>query len=372
MAHKIALTIKPTMSCNMYCKHCFNGESINNPKILPIETACRFIEITARDYDDIKVTFHGGEPSLAGYEYYKTFYEYQKKIAKIYGVSFANSFTTNGLLLNDKFINLFISNNVQVNLSFDGPYNDVLRNNTDKVYSNICQLQNKGVNLHIFCTIAKEGSDDLVNIYKWFRDRKLNFKMLPIEPRGFARKKQDMLLDTDTFIKSLSKAYRLWLKDKATAMHMYTFQQFATARRDSQYKPYWFNREVALNPDGKIYPFGRPNDVDFYLGNPEKVEHLDDCFDCSEYNRMRNILQNLFMKRCEICPSFNTCHGVSLFMSYMYASDEYTLNSACEKTNAIFQEVLRINDEVIDEFQKGDFCQYNDYVIKVFQDYIST
>ena len=36
MVHEIALTIKPTMKCNMKCRHCFNGDSLNGSEMLPV------------------------------------------------------------------------------------------------------------------------------------------------------------------------------------------------------------------------------------------------------------------------------------------------------------------------------------------------
>ena len=37
MIHEIALTIKPTMKCNMRCKHCFNGNDLNKSDIIKLQ-----------------------------------------------------------------------------------------------------------------------------------------------------------------------------------------------------------------------------------------------------------------------------------------------------------------------------------------------
>ena len=133
----IAITIKPTLACNMYCKHCFNGEYMNNLERLPLETALKVIELASDEYSNVKVTFHGGEPTMMGYTFYSDFYEFQHKMKNEKQTKFSNYFTTNGLLLDEKFIELLGKNNVLINISFDGPFNDVLRYDTEKVYSHI-------------------------------------------------------------------------------------------------------------------------------------------------------------------------------------------------------------------------------------------
>ena len=82
MIHKIALTIKPTMACNMKCRHCFNGDSMNCKSFIDIDTVYRFIKIAASENNDVKITFHGGEPTLAGYDFYKKIFEYEKQLSK--------------------------------------------------------------------------------------------------------------------------------------------------------------------------------------------------------------------------------------------------------------------------------------------------
>ena len=36
--NEISVTIKPTMACNMKCKHCFNGEKFCDTKVLEISS----------------------------------------------------------------------------------------------------------------------------------------------------------------------------------------------------------------------------------------------------------------------------------------------------------------------------------------------
>lgn len=366
MIHEIALTIKPTMRCNMHCKHCFNGDYLNNGGLVDINEVYRFLEVAAKQYKDVKVTFHGGEPTLAGYDFYDSVFSYQHRLTEKYGSIFSNLFTTNGLLLDDKLSDLLIGNNTLINISFDGPFNSILREQTEKVYNTICMLQQKNARMRIFCTVCNPTYINLVDTYKWFRDKKLNFKILPIEPRGFANENKDFLMNPVEFVDKLSETYRMWLKDTSSEIRVYTFEEFSRLRCNTQFKEYWFNREIALNPDGRIYPFGRPNDIHYCLGTPSKIDSLDECFSSDEYLRLRSDIEEYWSEFCGSCESKHICRGVLMCMSYVYGNEKNSLIASCNMSTHIFKAILEINDQVINDFKNGNGYLYNSYVQKQF------
>lgn len=366
MVHEIALTIKPTMNCNMRCKHCFNGDSLNKSNMIDCSAVFYFIEAACKEYKDVKVTFHGGEPTLAGVDFYKDVFDFQTKMSNEYGVIFSNNFTTNGLLLTEELMDLLIQRNALMNISFDGPYNDVLRGYSEIVYKKICEVKSKGGRVRAFCTISKESYEHLQEIYEWFNERAIDFKILPIEPRGYAAIDRELLMDTDKFIKTLSAVYKYWIKDKNCNVKFYTFEEFASLRRTTQFKPFWFNREIALNPDGKIYPFGRPNDVQFCLGSAVPSLKLHDCFETEEYKRMLDILSGYRKVYCEKCDAAYVCNGVCICMSYMYVQEKELLEYSCNQSRHIFSSILDINDQIQKDFDNGQGDQYSDVIKRKF------
>lgn len=372
MIEQIALTIKPTLSCNMKCLHCFNGDSSKTTDFIDKESVYNFLEVAAKEYKNVKVTFHGGEPSLAGFDFYNDIFKFQHYLIKKYNTVFSNLFTTNGLNLDDKLIDLLIQNNTLINISFDGPFNYILRQQGEIVYKNICKVQKKNARLRIFCTISEQSYPYLLDIYKWFKKRKLDFKILPIEPRGYAyENKESLIKNSDNFIESLVKTYKYWIKDKDCKIRFYTFEEFSRLRNNMQFKPFWFNREIALNPDGKIYPFGRPNDVQFCLGISKDIKSLKSCFNSDEYLRMISILKSIRNKLCKECDSIGVCNGVCVCMSYMYTSNYKILEKSCELSNKIFMNILKINKDIINDFKNGNANCYNDTIKKNFKLYLS-
>ena len=190
----ISLTIKPTNLCNFRCKHCFNGEHLYDKELLSIELACKTLELVAKKYNTIKVTFHGGEPTLVGKKYYEDLFAYEKELKKKYDVSFHHIFQTNGFLLDEKFIDMLISEKTLISISFDGLHNDILRSNTEEVYKVIELVQSKNGRLRVFCVETAKSILNLKETYEWFKSKNINYKILPIQPRGFAENQNELIL----------------------------------------------------------------------------------------------------------------------------------------------------------------------------------
>lgn len=369
MVHEIALTIKPTMACNMRCKHCFNGTFMKDTRLVDLASVLRFLDIAAVEFQDIKVTFHGGEPTLAGYDFYREVFRHEEKLFKAYGVGFTNLFTTNGLLLSDRLLELLMKHNTLINISFDGPCNSELREHTAQVLRGIKRVQNKGARLRIYCTVSAPSLPHLRETYEWFKENDLDFKILPIEPRGRAETSRALLMDIECFLDQLEQLYKIWLTDRSCNIRFYTFQEFAKLRRNVQFKPYWFHREIALNPDGLIYPFGRPNDVNFCLGSPFDVEKISECFRSDVYERLRSNIRACTERQCGTCGSFHICRGVCICMAYVYGDDPNSLEYECQMSDGIFRRILAVNDRVVEDFRLGKSRPYNDFVKHAFRNF---
>lgn len=362
----ISLTIKPTNLCNFRCKHCFNGENLLDENLLPIETALKTLELISKQYDDIKVTFHGGEPTLVGKDYYYKIFKHNKILKEKYNVSFSYIFQTNGFLLNEDFINLLISENVLISISFDGPHNDILRSNTSSIYDTIKFIQKKKGRLRVFCVESSKSIDNLIETYEWFKSNNINYKILPIQPRGFAENEKDLILDINHYTEILMQLYKKWLTDKNNNIILYTFEEFLRLQENVTFKDLWFDRKLSLNSDGKLYPFGRPYDTNFCLGDPLVINNIDNCFQSKEYINLKNILNQKIKEKCNTCNAYNVCGGTCLCSSYVYGNDDRMLDYACSFAEKIFTSVININKEIQLNISNKEANFYNSKVIAYY------
>ena len=65
-------------------------------------------------------TWQGGEPTLAGLDFYRRVIELQKKHARA-GITIANSIQTNGVLLDENWCQFLAEHHWPVGISIDGP-----------------------------------------------------------------------------------------------------------------------------------------------------------------------------------------------------------------------------------------------------------
>ena len=212
---------------------------------------------------------------------------------------------------------------------------------------------------------AKSVSD-LIQTYEWFKTHKLDYKILPVQPRGFAEDQFDLILDIPEYIEKLMELYHYWLTDKDCNIRFYTLEEFAHLRENSEFKPLWFDRKLSLNADGKIYPFGRPYDVNFCLGDPSSVVSIDDCFKSDSYNELKQILKDKIIKTCNTCEAFSICRGSCLCSSFVYGNSSDMLEYSCKLAEKTFMNVVKINNEVIKDIEEGNTDKYNPRALKIF------
>jgi len=366
MKEQIDLTIKPTMNCNISCKHCFNGDTFRDNEKLDINLAIVLMEKACLEYRKVKVIFHGGEPTLVGMKFYSEFYKRQQELQDQYGTVFENHFTTNGILLTNDFIDLLHLNNVLINISFDGPFNDILRQRTEKVKEVIFNVRDKGCRIRCFCTITKESVLHLPEIYEWFKGNRLDFKTLPIEKRGFAKNANNLIMTPEILASKFEEMYHIWIYDKDCNISYSTMEEFTTLKRDRPYKKEWFGRKITLHPNGQLFTFGRPNDIHYCIGNPSDINKISDCFETESYKAFLKRLETIRSSRCPKCFSKTICGGLNINISYLYEDDLELIDYSCRQSTLIDKRIIKINDEIVKKIANGEGSEFNDFVKKAF------
>ena len=113
--------VKPVGNfCNLRCVYCFySGLEQGRKKIMNFSVLEELISSLACLGDKkIVIIWHGGEPLLAGINFYKKAIELQNKFGEI--VKFENLMQTNATLINKDWIKFFKENNFGIGVSLDG------------------------------------------------------------------------------------------------------------------------------------------------------------------------------------------------------------------------------------------------------------
>jgi uncharacterized protein len=113
------IVIKPAGDgCNYRCLYCFHPEDLPVVKPMALDTLERiYLGLQEVFGDTPRLIWHGGEPLLAGKQFYREAFDLQKKI---FGRVIHNSIQTNGSLLDEEWVQFFKQAHVSIGFSLDG------------------------------------------------------------------------------------------------------------------------------------------------------------------------------------------------------------------------------------------------------------
>lgn len=194
--------------CNLDCTYCFYLEKENlfpkknnwimNEKVLENYTK-QYIQ--SQQTNEINFTWQGGEPTLAGLDFFRKAIELQKKYSN--GKNISNSFQTNGVLLNDDWCKFFADNNFLIGISIDGPeeYHNRYRvfkggqPTFDKVINAIELLKKYKVDFNTLTCVNKFNSYHPLEVYHFLKEIDSHYiQFIPIVERISLNKNEELKL----------------------------------------------------------------------------------------------------------------------------------------------------------------------------------
>ncbi|MEZ8107145.1 anaerobic sulfatase maturase [Vibrio cortegadensis] len=110
--------------CNLKCDYCFYLEKeeyySGDGDVMSVDMLEAYVKeyLTSHPGPVVDFAWQGGEPTLAGLEYFENAVRFQKKYANSKEVT--NSFQTNGVALNKKWAEFFHRENFLIGISIDG------------------------------------------------------------------------------------------------------------------------------------------------------------------------------------------------------------------------------------------------------------
>ncbi len=178
--------VKPTGSlCNLDCTYCFylHKEQLLNQSKRP-RMAPDLLELHIRQYMEantgpsVDFTWQGGEPTLAGLDFYKRVVSIQQKYKRPDQIVY-NDLQTNGLLLNDEWCQFLKEHDFLVGLSIDGPaefhdryrYTKTKMPTHAKVMEKVALLHQYGISFNALCVVNRDNAQQPLAVYRFLRDQ---------------------------------------------------------------------------------------------------------------------------------------------------------------------------------------------------------
>jgi len=123
------LLVKVATRCNIDCSYCYwfrDASVYDKPKLMSDDVAHRLLQrieehVTKHSLVDLPIILHGGEPLLWGVENFYRFAGACEAISSRTGCEIPIAVTTNGVLIDNEWLDCFEAHNISVAISLDGP-----------------------------------------------------------------------------------------------------------------------------------------------------------------------------------------------------------------------------------------------------------
>jgi len=123
------LLVKVATRCNIDCSYCYwfrDAAVYDKPKLMSAEVLHQLLlrieqHVARYSLIDFPIVLHGGEPLLWGRENFHRFAEACEAISSRTGCEIPIAVTTNGVLIDDEWLNCFEAHDISVAISLDGP-----------------------------------------------------------------------------------------------------------------------------------------------------------------------------------------------------------------------------------------------------------
>lgn len=307
----ISLIIQTTQKCNLRCKHCYESECEYLKSTMSIEVLEKIISLAEQQYTSISFLWFGGEPLMAGLDFYKKVVELQNKYRKP-ETEIRNSVQTNAVLLDDEFIAFFLKNSFNVSVSYDCQYNDFLRQKSDLVVKNIRNAISKGLKINVLSVLHANNYKHQKEMIEFLTNEGIYAKFNRIFSSGEAAKNSEFLINDQCFVEEQKKEFSRWIAEEKEPMHPF-FRQiidmvFKTGPRECSCSACLF-KWVSFDPTGMVYTCPRFVGSEYCFGNIMDYQNLYEIFENKKYLELASKAIERKEKCKQTCNLYSRCKG---------------------------------------------------------------
>ncbi len=169
---------------------------------------------------ELHMVWHGGEPTLAGLDFYRRAVAVQQQHLPD-GWRIVNSLQTNGWLIDDRWAAFLAENRFAVGLSLDGPQevHDAGRRHLsgapthERVVRALRLLRRHGIDPDILCTLTATSAAHPAEVYRYFREEQVRWvQFLPVVVRAADGTAAPISVGPEAFGSFLCQVFDEWVR----------------------------------------------------------------------------------------------------------------------------------------------------------------
>ncbi len=283
----LTLLIKPVSGlCNLRCKYCFyrdlKKEDTQMQKMTPEVMHQLISRALAEAEQTVTFLFQGGEPTLAGLDFFRSFTE-AVVVKKPKGLQVSYGIQTNGLLLDAEWAAFLKEHGFLVGLSLDGDAGAHDLNRVDAAgrgsYRQVMAakrlMDEAGTQYNVLCVVTAATARHARQLYTWFRRQGLCYLQFIacLDPIAAERGTEKYSLTPERYGRFLCELFDLWYADWTRGsyvsirlfddyVHMLAGMGTSTCASSGHCGSY-----LVVEHDGGCYPCDFYVTPEWYLGN---------------------------------------------------------------------------------------------------------
>ena len=347
---------KPVGSrCNMRCSYCYyldKGQFSSHAKQsrMSFDLLEKLIRqtIEANSGPVVSFTWHGGEPTLAGIDFFRKAVALEKKYLPR-GWEIWNNLQTNGLLLNADWCRFLRENRFDVGISIDGSaaVHDANRRDLgghptwERVRKSILRLRAAGIEPDLLCTVNAETVKAPEGVYEALRALGVSWvQFIPILVREADGSLSPQSVTAEQYGSFLCRVFDRWVRQDLGKLDVQLFAEMARVLAGGEAGLCWMRptcgRVLIVEEDGAIYSCDHFVDAEHRLGtlSRDKLPALADSpFQLGFGENKRSGLT----AQCRRCPWLRLCNGECIKNRFAISRDgEAGQSYLCEGLERFF------------------------------------
>lgn len=307
---------KPTGSiCNLDCTYCFYLEKPHlNQRRMNDDVLERYIQQYLHNAPQKEITFlwQGGEPTLAGLDFYEKAVALQQKYAN--GKKIYNALQTNGVLLDENWCQFLQQHQFLVGLSIDGPQHlhDAYRvtksqkGTFKQVMEGLENLKKYQVSFNTLTVVHQKNVEYGAEIYAFLKSIGSTYmQFIPLmgdySQQASAKDYGQMMIDI----------FKQWYPNDIGKIGVQFIEQWLMTFLGFQPSLCIFRRDcgdqMVIEQNGDIYSCDHYVYPEYKIGNLIETPLLDITY--SSQQQKFGLMKSNLSQRCQQCQFQFACHG---------------------------------------------------------------
>jgi len=318
--------------CNLECSYCYYSNAAEQSQVIrsgQSRMTDRLLDQFIKQYIGaskgpyISFTWHGGEPALAGLDFYRRAVELQKQYLPE-GWNCWNNLQTNGTLIDDEWCAFLAEECFDVGLSIDAAQwlHDKYRmdhkgsGSYERAAAAVRRLQSHGIQPDLLCTVTSDAAKRPLDVYRALRNLNTGWiQFIPIVRRNLKESPDQVTPDSvsgQMYGDFLCTVFDEWILHDLGSLDVQLFAETMRVWAGGNALLCWMapvcGRALIVESDGSVYSCDHYVFPEYRIGDIETL-NLGILADSPVQLRFGENKRGSLPSQCRSCPWLALCNG---------------------------------------------------------------